>query len=104
MKRERATRLLADMITLGRPVGEMGDTARGAGRTGASHAMTVNEAVLALLCPKPDLAQLTGEPADVRAAAQAAFDRRHRAGRGSCGTSTAAAHRRSGDRGGPPHG
>ncbi|MGW4323553.1 hypothetical protein ACWEMW_30830 [Streptomyces sp. NPDC004684] len=89
---------------LGRPVGEMGDTARGAGRTGASHAMTVNEAVLALLCPKPDLAQLTGEPADVRAAAQAAFDRRHRAGRGSCGTSTAAAHRRSGDRGGPPHG
>ncbi|MFF9490231.1 replication-relaxation family protein [Streptomyces sp. NPDC014676] len=59
---------------LGRPVGEMGDPARGAGRTGASHPMAVNEAVLALLRPKPDLSQLAGEPADVRAAAQAAFD------------------------------
>jgi hypothetical protein len=59
---------------LGRPVGEMGDPARSAGRTGASHPMTVNEAVLALLRPKPDLSQLTGEPADVLAAAQAAVD------------------------------
>ncbi|MFB7852356.1 replication-relaxation family protein [Streptomyces sp. NPDC056053] len=59
---------------LGRPVGEMGNPARGAGRTGASHPMTVNEAVLALLRPKPDLAQLASEPADVRAAAQAAAD------------------------------
>ncbi|MET9450879.1 replication-relaxation family protein [Streptomyces cinerochromogenes] len=59
---------------LGRPVGEMGNPARGAGRTGASHPMVVNEAVLALLRPKPDLAQLASEPADVRAAAQAAVD------------------------------
>ncbi|MFF5315539.1 replication-relaxation family protein [Streptomyces massasporeus] len=59
---------------LGRPVGEMGDPARGAGRTGASHPMTVNEAVLALLRPKPDLSQLANEPADVLAAAQAAVD------------------------------
>ncbi|MFH8295425.1 replication-relaxation family protein [Streptomyces sp. NPDC018059] len=59
---------------LGRPVGEMGDPARGAGRTGASHSMVVNEAVLALLRPKPDLAQLASEPADVRAAAQATVD------------------------------
>ncbi|MEV0126627.1 hypothetical protein AB0I16_34645 [Streptomyces sp. NPDC050703] len=59
---------------LGRPVGEMGDPARGAGRTGASHPMTVNEAVLALLRPKPDLSELASEPADVFAAAQAAFD------------------------------
>ncbi|MER7498370.1 hypothetical protein ABT033_38005 [Streptomyces pharetrae] len=59
---------------LGRPVGEMGDPARGAGRTGASHSMTVNEAVLALLRPKPDLSQLASEPADVFAAAQAAVD------------------------------
>jgi hypothetical protein len=36
--------------------------------------MTVNEAVLALLRPKPDLSQLAGEPADVLAAAQAAVD------------------------------
>ncbi|MFD5099825.1 hypothetical protein [Streptomyces albidochromogenes] len=36
--------------------------------------MTVNEAVLALLRPKPDLSQLASEPADVLAAAQAAFD------------------------------
>ncbi|MDT0616475.1 replication-relaxation family protein, partial [Streptomyces lancefieldiae] len=59
---------------LGRPVGEMGNPARGAGRTGALHPMTVNEAVLALLRPKPNLSQLTGEPADVRAAAQTAVD------------------------------
>jgi hypothetical protein len=49
----------------------MGDPARGAGRTGASHAMTVNEAVIALLRPKPDLPQLAGEPADVLAAVDA---------------------------------
>ncbi|MFD5482743.1 hypothetical protein [Streptomyces hawaiiensis] len=50
----------------------MGNPARGAGRTGASHPMVVNEAVLALLRPKPNLAQLTGEPAEALAAAQAA--------------------------------
>ncbi|WP_225080784.1 replication-relaxation family protein [Streptomyces sp. CoT10] len=59
---------------LGRPVGERGNPARGAGRTGASHPMAVNEAVLALLRPKPDLTQLEGEPADVLTAAQAAVD------------------------------
>ncbi|MFF5538648.1 replication-relaxation family protein [Streptomyces cinerochromogenes] len=59
---------------LGRPVGEMGNPDRGAGRTGASHPMTVNEAVLALLRPKPDLSQPASEPADVRAAAQTAVD------------------------------
>ncbi|MET9451108.1 hypothetical protein [Streptomyces cinerochromogenes] len=59
---------------LGRLVGEMGDPARGAGRTGALHPMTVNEAVIAFLRPKPDLAQLANEPADVRAAAQTAVD------------------------------
>jgi hypothetical protein len=36
--------------------------------------MTVNEAVLALLRPKPDLPQLASEPADVLSAAQAAVD------------------------------
>jgi hypothetical protein len=36
--------------------------------------MTVNEAVLALLRPKPDLSQLAHEPADVLAAAQAAVE------------------------------
>lgn len=36
--------------------------------------MTVNDAVLALLRPKPDLAQLAGEPAEALAAAQAAVD------------------------------
>ncbi|WP_169794129.1 hypothetical protein [Streptomyces prasinus] len=41
---------------LGWPVGEMGNSARGAGRPGALHPMTVNEAVLALLRPKSDLA------------------------------------------------
>ncbi|WP_052731484.1 hypothetical protein [Streptomyces sp. MBT28] len=52
----------------------MGDPARGAGRTGTSHPMTVKEAVLALLRPKPELSQLVRESADVFAAAQAAFD------------------------------
>ncbi|MET8038756.1 replication-relaxation family protein [Streptomyces sp. NPDC005345] len=33
---------------LGRPVGEMGGTARGAARSGASHAMAVNETVIAM--------------------------------------------------------
>ncbi|MFF5147834.1 replication-relaxation family protein [Streptomyces sp. NPDC013157] len=66
--------LKAASYELGRPVGEMGNPARGAGRTGASHPMVVNEAVLALLRPKPDLAQLANEPADVLAAAQAAAD------------------------------
>ncbi|MER8062803.1 MULTISPECIES: hypothetical protein [unclassified Streptomyces] len=36
--------------------------------------MTVNEAVLALLRPKPNLSELASEPADVLAAAQAAVD------------------------------
>lgn len=66
--------LKAASYELGRPVGEMGNPARGAGRTGASHPMVVNEAVLALLRPKPDLAQLASEPADVLAAAQAVVD------------------------------
>lgn len=59
---------------LGRPVEEMGNPARAAGRTGASHPMTVNEAPLALLRPKPDLSPLAGEPADAPAAAQTAVD------------------------------
>ncbi|MEU2900345.1 hypothetical protein ACWC4E_29980 [Streptomyces sp. NPDC001273] len=59
---------------LGRPVEEMGNPARAAGRTGASPPMTVNEALLALLRPKPDLSPLAGEPADVPAAAQTAVD------------------------------
>ncbi|MFD5721576.1 hypothetical protein [Streptomyces sp. NPDC127036] len=33
---------------LGRPVGEMGGTARGAARSGAPHAMAVNETVIAM--------------------------------------------------------
>ncbi|MFE7401877.1 replication-relaxation family protein [Streptomyces sp. NPDC057557] len=66
--------LKAASYELGRPVGEMGNPARGAGRTGASHPMVVNDAVLALLRPKPDLAQLASEPAHVFAAAQAAVD------------------------------
>ncbi|GHD07377.1 hypothetical protein GCM10010313_26490 [Streptomyces violarus] len=58
---------------LGRPVGEMGNPARGTGRTGASHPMVVNGR-RTLLRPKPDLTQLANEPADVLAAAQAAVD------------------------------
>ncbi|WP_189711940.1 replication-relaxation family protein [Streptomyces phaeofaciens] len=55
---------------LDRPEGEMGSAARGAGRSGASHPMAVNDAVFALLRPKPDLALLDGEPPEAVAAAQ----------------------------------
>ncbi|MFF3669539.1 replication-relaxation family protein [Microtetraspora malaysiensis] len=66
--------LEAASYELVRPVGEMGGTACGAGSSGASHPMAVNETVIAMLRPKPDLALLADEPADARAAAQAAVD------------------------------
>lgn len=36
---------------------------KSAGRSGASHAMTVNETVIAMIRPKPDLHLVAGEPA-----------------------------------------
>ncbi|MGW5348663.1 hypothetical protein [Streptomyces sp. NPDC004050] len=39
----------------------MGSTARGAGSSGATHPMVVNETVIAMLRPKPDLRLLTAE-------------------------------------------
>ncbi|GGZ81045.1 replication-relaxation family protein [Streptomyces rubiginosohelvolus] len=59
---------------LRRPATEMGSTARGAGSSGASHPMAVNETVIALLRPKPDVAKLADDPPHVQAAAQAAVD------------------------------
>ncbi|WP_327309110.1 replication-relaxation family protein [Streptomyces sp. NBC_01298] len=59
---------------LRRPVTEMGSTARGAGSSGGSHPMAVNETVIAMLRPKPDMAKLADDPAEVRAAAQAVVD------------------------------
>ena len=64
--------LEAASFELGRPLDEMGGTARGAGRSGAPHAMAVNEAVIALIRPRPDLARLSGEPPEALAAAQLA--------------------------------
>ncbi|ATZ22027.1 hypothetical protein SLAV_38905 [Streptomyces lavendulae subsp. lavendulae] len=66
--------LEAASYELGRPLTEMGSTARGAGSSGATHPMAVNETVIALLRPKPDLRLLTAEPAEAKAAAQAAVD------------------------------
>ncbi|MEW2527575.1 replication-relaxation family protein [Streptomyces sp. NPDC047071] len=66
--------LRAASYELGRPLGDMGGPARGAGRSGASHPMAVNETVRALLRPKPDLALLAGEPPHALAAAQAAAE------------------------------
>ncbi|MFF9011231.1 replication-relaxation family protein [Streptomyces goshikiensis] len=66
--------LEAASYELGRPLTEMGSTARGAGSSGATHPMSVNETVIAMLRPKPDLRLLTREPADAKAAAQAAVD------------------------------
>ncbi|MEV5358590.1 replication-relaxation family protein [Streptomyces sp. NPDC052693] len=66
--------LQAASYELNRPAGEMGSTARGAGSSGASHPMAVNETVIALLRPKPNMARLAKDSAEVRAAAQAAVD------------------------------
>jgi hypothetical protein len=66
--------LEAASYELQRPMDEMGGTARGAGRTGATHAMTVNETILALLRPTPDLALLESEPVEAQAAAQAVVE------------------------------
>ncbi|CAL9327285.1 replication-relaxation family protein [Streptomyces sp. SudanB182_2057] len=66
--------LLAASYELNRPVTEMGSTVRGAGSSGASHPMAVNETVIAMLRPKPNMARLTVDPPHVRAAAQAAVD------------------------------
>ncbi|MEU7428254.1 hypothetical protein [Streptomyces sp. NPDC040750] len=52
----------------------MGNPTHGAGHTGASHPRAVNEAMLALLRPKPVLSPIASEPADVLAVAQAAVD------------------------------
>ncbi|MFE1453404.1 replication-relaxation family protein [Streptomyces olivaceoviridis] len=66
--------LQAASYELRRPMTEMGSTARGAGSSGASHPMAVNETVIALLRPKPNMAKLAKDSAEVRAAAQAAVD------------------------------
>ncbi|WP_239569327.1 replication-relaxation family protein [Streptomyces sp. G44] len=58
---------------LRRPAGEgLGSTARGAGSSGASHPLAVNETVITMLRPKPNLARLADDPPHVQAAAQAA--------------------------------
>ncbi|MEU9064954.1 replication-relaxation family protein [Streptomyces sp. NPDC048430] len=66
--------LQAASYELQRPVTEMGSTARGAGSSGASHPMAVNETVIALLRPKPNMTKLADDPPHVQAAAQAALD------------------------------
>ncbi|MFI6881126.1 replication-relaxation family protein [Streptomyces sp. NPDC050400] len=69
-----AAGLAAAAVELGRPVEEMGGLPKGAGRTGAAHAMTVNETILSLIRPRPDLALLEGEPDAALTAARAAAD------------------------------
>ncbi|MFE9679539.1 replication-relaxation family protein [Streptomyces sp. NPDC006259] len=66
--------LAAAGIELDRGPEEMGGMPKSAGRSGASHAMTVNETVLAMIRPKPDLDLVAGEPAEAIAAARAAVD------------------------------
>ncbi|MFF3558316.1 replication-relaxation family protein [Streptomyces tsukubensis] len=66
--------LAAAAIDLDREPEEMGGIPKGAGRSGASHPMTVNETVIALMRPKPDLDLVAGEPAEAVAAARAAVD------------------------------
>ncbi|MDX2546367.1 replication-relaxation family protein [Streptomyces sp. WI04-05B] len=69
-----AAGLAAAAIDLDREPEEMGGMPKSAGRSGASHPMTVNEAVIALIRPVPDLGLVAGEPAEAVAAAQAAVD------------------------------
>ncbi|MEV8062487.1 replication-relaxation family protein [Streptomyces antimycoticus] len=64
--------LAAAAIDLDREPEEMGGMPKSAGRSGASHPMTVNETVIALIRPKPDLDLVAGQPAEAVAAAQAA--------------------------------
>lgn len=66
--------LAAAGLELDRGPEEMGGMPKSAGRSGASHAMTVNETVIAMIRPKPDLDLVAGEPAEAVAAAQAAVD------------------------------
>ncbi|MGP3972242.1 replication-relaxation family protein [Streptomyces sp. 6N223] len=63
--------LEAAAIELGRPIQEMGGLARGAGRTGAPHALCVGETVWALSRPAPDLARLQDAPQGAVEAARA---------------------------------
>ncbi|MET9039328.1 replication-relaxation family protein [Streptomyces mirabilis] len=69
-----AAGLAAAAIGLDREPEEMGGMPKSAGRSGASHPMTVNETVIALIRPVPDLDLVAGEPAEARAAARAAVD------------------------------
>ncbi|WP_221355414.1 replication-relaxation family protein [Streptomyces beigongshangae] len=66
--------LAAAGLELDRGPEEMGGMPKSAGRSGASHAMTVNETILAMIRPKPDPDLVAGEPAEAVAAAQAAVD------------------------------
>ncbi|MGW9499009.1 replication-relaxation family protein [Streptomyces prasinus] len=66
--------LAAAAIDLDREIEEMGGRPKSAGRSGASHPMTVNETVIALIRPKPNLDLVAGEPAEAVAAARAATD------------------------------
>ncbi|MFE7404450.1 hypothetical protein [Streptomyces sp. NPDC057557] len=67
--------LEAASYELRRPVTERwGSTARGASASGASHPIAVNETVIAMLRPKPNVAKLADDPVEVRAAAQAVVD------------------------------
>ncbi|MEV7004111.1 replication-relaxation family protein [Streptomyces sp. NPDC093982] len=69
-----AAGLAAAAIDLDREPEEMGGMPKSAGRSGASHPMTVNETVIALIRPKPDLDLVAGEPAEAVAVAQTAVD------------------------------
>jgi hypothetical protein len=64
--------LAAAAIDLDRELEEMGGMPKSGGRSGASHAMTVNETVIALIRPKPNLDKVMREPAEAVAAARAA--------------------------------
>ncbi|MEX1659169.1 hypothetical protein ABZ960_39445 [Streptomyces pseudovenezuelae] len=69
-----AAGLAATAIDPDREPEEMGGMPKSAGRSGASHPMTVNETVIALIRPKPTLDLVAGEPAEAIAAARAAVD------------------------------
>ncbi|KAF3469994.1 hypothetical protein [Streptomyces sp. Tu 3180] len=66
--------LAATGLEMDREPEEMGSMPKGVGSSGASHPVTVNEMVIALIRPKPNLDLVAGEPAEAVVAAQAAVD------------------------------
>ncbi|WP_020123137.1 hypothetical protein [Streptomyces canus] len=75
---DSAAGLAAAGLELDRAPEEMGGMLKSTGSSGASQPMTVNETVIALIRPKPDLDLVAGEPLETAAAGHRPCTRRDR--------------------------